>query len=161
MTLRARSAFFCIAALLAAPPAFGGAAPAPQFGSLSRDQVYLREGPSYQHRVLWIYHRRDWPVLVLGTYDIWKRVRDADGTTGWIYGTMVSDRRSIVVTAKRPAAIRQSADPASHPIAYAQHGVVARLEACEALACKISADGTEGWIKKTDIWGVGVGEVFK
>src|SRR6201996_9431900 len=150
MIQRVRAALVAIAAMSAVTSVVAADAPQklPAYGSLSRPQVFLREGPSYQHRVLWIYHRRDLPVQVLVVYDIWKRIKDSDGTIGWVYGSMVSDRRTIVVTSKKPAAIRQSDDPASHPVAYAQQGVVARLEACEALACKISADGTEGWIKK-------------
>jgi SH3-like domain-containing protein len=89
-------------------------------------------------------------------------VQDSEGTIGWVSNVMLSTaRRSIVVTSKRAAPIRNSADLTAPPIAYAQHGVVAKLEACKALVCEVSVDGTDGWMKKTDIWGVGVGEVFK
>jgi len=137
-------------------------AAAPQFGSLAADKVYLRQGPSYQHRVLWIYRRRGLPVEILNKYDIWYRVKDSDGTVGWVSNVMISTRRrTVVVTSKRAAPIRDGAGVNAKPIAYAQHGVVAKLEACKADACKVSVDGTEGWIKKQNIWGVGVGEVFE
>lgn len=148
------------AAIFVAGAAFA-AAPTPAFMSLSRDKVYLREGPSYQHRVLWIYTRKDLPVRVLQSYDIWRRIKAPDGTVGWISRVMLSDRRTIVVTSQRAAPIRDGAEPGAHVIAFAQHGVVAKLEACKAAACKVSADGTEGWIAKKNIWGVGVGEVFQ
>ncbi len=139
MILAARVKSLALAvAVFAALPAFADAPPSPpQFGSLSRDKVYLREGPSYQHRVLWIYRRAGLPVKILTKYDIWYRVEDSDGTIGWLSNVNAA------------------------AIAYAQHGVVAKLEACKALVCEVSVDGTDGWIKKTDIWGVGVGEVFK
>jgi SH3-like domain-containing protein len=149
-------------AVLTALAAFGAAPAPPQFASLNRDKVYLREGPSYQHRVLWIYRRKGLPVRVLNKYDIWYRVEDSDGTKGWISNVMLSTRRrTIVVTSKHAAPIRDSADLTAPPIAYAQSGVVAKLEACKARVCEVSVDGTDGWIKKADIWGVGVGEVFK
>ena len=139
-----------------------GAAPGPYYASLSRDKVFLREGPSYQHRVLWIYRRKGLPVLVLNQYDIWRRIKDSDGTIGWVSGVMLNaGRRTIVVTSKKAAPIRDDAAEAAHVIAYAQTGVVAKLEACKVDACKVSADGTEGWIDKKNIWGVGVGEVFQ
>lgn len=139
-----------------------GAAPGPYYASLSRDKVYLREGPSYQHRVLWIYQRKGLPVEVLNQYDIWRRIRDSDGTIGWVSGVMLSvGRRTIVVTSKKPAPLRDGAGEGAHVIANAQTGVVAKLEACKVDVCKISADGTEGWIEKKNIWGVGVGEVFQ
>jgi SH3-like domain-containing protein len=151
------------AAVLAAVPAFADAPPPlPQFGSLSRDKVYLREGPSYQHRVLWIYRRKGLPVRIITKYDIWYRVKDSDGTVGWLSNVMLSTRRrTVVVTSKRAAPIHDGSNVNAPAIAYAQRGVVARLEACKALVCEVSVDGTDGWIKKQDIWGVGVGEVFK
>jgi SH3-like domain-containing protein len=164
MILAARVKSLALAvAVFAALPAFADAPPSPpQFGSLSRDKVYLREGPSYQHRVLWIYRRAGLPVKILTKYDIWYRVEDSDGTIGWLSNVMLSTRRrTVVVTSKRAAPIRDGSNVNAAAIAYAQHGVVAKLEACKALACEVSVDGTDGWIKKTDIWGVGVGEVFK
>jgi SH3-like domain-containing protein len=133
----------------------------PQFMSISRDKAYLREGPTYQHRVLYIYQRKELPVQVIATYDVWRRIRDHDGTVGWMHESMLSARRTVLVTSKKPAAIRRSDKPKSKPIAFAQAGVVAKLEACEAQACEISASGTEGWIQKKDIWGVRAGEVFR
>lgn len=138
-----------------------GAAPGPRFMSLDRDKVYMREGPSYQHRVLWIYRRKGLPVEVLNAYDIWRRVRDSDGTTGWISNVMLSGRRTIVVTSQHAAPVRDRNNPNAPVIAFAQHGVVMKLEACEPTACKIRADGIEGWIRKQDVWGVDAGEVFK
>ncbi|MGN6514949.1 MAG: SH3 domain-containing protein [Rhizomicrobium sp.] len=152
--------FGVVIALSVAGPACA-AVPGPAFMSLARDKVYLREGPSYQHRVLWIFRRKDLPVKVLQSYDIWRRVRSPDGTTGWISRVMLSDRRTIVVTARRAAPIRDGAGAGAHVIAFAQHGVVAKLDACKATVCRISADGTEGWIAKQNIGGVGVGEVFQ
>jgi SH3-like domain-containing protein len=78
-----------------------------------------------------------------------------------MHDTMLSIRRTVLVTSKKPAAIRSSDDLQSKPVAFAQPGVVAKLEACEADACEISASGTEGWINKKDIWGVRAGEVFR
>lgn len=151
---------FSVAMLLAL--ASLGAAPLPPFGSLASSKVYLREGPSYQHRVLWIYRRKGLPVKILTKYDIWYRVQDSEGTVGWISNVMISTaRRTVVVTSKRAAPIRDGSDVNAPPIAYAQHGVVAKLEACKAQVCEVSVDGTDGWIRKQDIWGVGVGEVFK
>ena len=162
MILSARVKSLVLAvAVLAARPAFG-AEPPPPFATLNRDKVYLREGPSYQHRVLWIYRRKGLPVKVLNKYDIWYRIEDSDGTIGWISNVMISSsRRTIVVTSKHAAPIRDGAGENDHAIAYAQPGVVAKMEACKAQVCEVSVDGTEGWIRKQDIWGVGAGEVFK
>lgn len=148
-------------AALVALAVFAAAPAQPSYMSLAQNKVYLREGPSYQHRVLWVYQRKGLPVRVLQSYDIWRRIEAPDGTVGWISRVMLTDRRTVVVTSRRAAPIRDGAGAGAHVIAFAQHGVVAKLEACKAVACKVSADGTEGWIAKQNIWGVGVGEVFQ
>ncbi|MGN6149858.1 MAG: SH3 domain-containing protein [Rhizomicrobium sp.] len=162
LSARVKSLALALAACAAFPAWSAATESVPQFASLANDKVYLREGPSYQHKVLWIYRRKGLPVQVLHKYDIWYRVKDSEGTVGWISNVMISTRRrTVVVTSKHAAPIRNGADVNAAAIAYAQPGVVARLEACKAHACEVSVDGTEGWIRKQDIWGVGVGEVFK
>ena len=139
--------------------AIGASPPPSPYASLSRDKAFVREGPSYQHRILWVYRRKELPVLIIQTYDVWRKIRDSDGTTGWVHSSMLSDRRTVVVTSHAPAKITDKPD--GKVVALAQPGVVARLEACEAETCEVSANGTEGWIKKQDVWGVDAGEVFK
>jgi SH3-like domain-containing protein len=147
-----------LAAVLLVGIAAIGAAPPFQFASLSRGKAFVREGPSYQYPVLWIYRRKDLPVQIIQSYDVWRKIRDNTGTTGWVHISMLSDRRTVLVTSQKPAKIR---DRSGAVIALAQPGVVARLEACEAETCEVSASGTDGWIEKQDIWGVGAGEVFR
>lgn len=147
------------AALIVGLMAMGASPPPSPYASLSRDKANLREGPSYQYRILWVYHRKELPVLILQTYDVWRKIRDYQGTVGWVHSSMLSDRRTVVVTSHTPAKITDKPD--GKLIALAQPGVVARLEACEAETCEVSASGTEGWIRKQDVWGVDAGEVFK
>jgi SH3-like domain-containing protein len=133
----------------------------PYYASLRTDKAYLREGPSYAHRILWVYRRRGYPLIVVGRYDIWAHVRDMDGTSGWMSSSMLSDARTIVVTGKGNAPIRTDGMSGSRPVAFAAPGVVARLKACKVFACRISAEGVDGWIERTRIWGVSTGEVFE
>ena len=43
--------------------------------------------------------------------------------------------------------------------AYAEAGVVARLENCSLDWCRIEADGAKGWVRKSRLWGVKPEEV--
>ncbi|HWU25824.1 MAG TPA: SH3 domain-containing protein [Rhizomicrobium sp.] len=163
-TLRLRVAWFGIILLarsvLSAAVA-DEASPVPRFASLSRDQVFMREGPTYRHRILWVYHRKGLPVEILGQFDVWRRIRDRDGTTGWVHSSMISEIRTVLVTAQSPARIFRGNDPHSEILALAQPGVIAKLETCTAVLCEIDAQGTEGWIEKKNIWGVKADEVFR
>lgn len=142
-------------AMMLATPALAG-----HYVSLRADKVYLREGPTYQYRVLFTYQRKDYPLAVIASYGGWKRVRDVDGTTGWISQTMLSDTRTVLVTGKGHAAIRAQPYPTAPLRAWADPGVVGRLKACKPQFCEIAADGIRGWIEKTRIWGVDTGEII-
>jgi SH3-like domain-containing protein len=149
-----RFALVLLATFLAAP------ADAGHYASLRSSKVYLREGPTFQHRVLFVYQRRDYPVVVLSSYETWRRVRDADGTIGWVSQTMLSDARTVLVTGNGRADVRDGPYAAASVIAKAEPGVVARLRACKPQFCEIVADGLKGWIDRTRIWGVDTGEVI-
>jgi SH3-like domain-containing protein len=136
-----------------------GAVP-PRFVSLDSNKVYMREGPTYDHRVLWVYRRKGLPVLLTAQFDVWRRVQDSDGTVGWVHSTMISDARTVLVTSKTPAALRSAEQPNSNILALAQPGVIAKLETCGPTACQVSTGSVEGWIDKKNIWGVRAGDVF-
>jgi SH3-like domain-containing protein len=149
-----RFALILLALCFAAPACAG------HYASLRSNKVYLREGPTFQYRVLFIYQRKDYPVEVLTSYETWRRVRDPDGTVGWVSQTMLSDARTVLVTGKGRAEVRDGPYAAASVIGKAEPGVVARLKACKPQFCKISASGLTGWIERTRIWGVDAGEVI-
>ena len=153
-----RAVFSVIAVLLAATPAL--AAPA-RFVSQRSDNAYMREGPSYNHRVLWVYKHRGHPFEVLARYDIWRRVRAHDGTVGWMAASMLTDRRTVLVTGRERAPLFEDPEPNAKLVAYAMPGATAQVEACAIRSCRISAPGLAGWIGKDRIWGVGRDEVFR
>jgi SH3-like domain-containing protein len=138
-----------------AAPAYAG-----HYASLRSNKVYLREGPTFEHRILFIYERKDYPVEVLASYETWRRVRDADGTIGWVSQSMLSDARTVLIVGKGRADIRDEPSAAASVIAKADPGVVARLKACKPQFCAISTSGLKGWIDRTRIWGVDAGEVI-
>jgi SH3-like domain-containing protein len=123
------------------------------------DKAYLREGPSYAHKVLWVYRHRGYPYAVIAQFDIWRRVRAADGTVGWMAASMLTDQRTVLVTGKGRAQLFEKPE-GSKVAALADPGAVARLVACALNACHIRGEGADGWISKSRIWGVDANEVF-
>jgi SH3-like domain-containing protein len=96
----------------------------------------------------------------MASFDVWRRVRTADGTEGWMSANMLSDRRTVVVVGRGRAPIH--ARPGGDKLAgVADPGAVANLRACERDMCEITAPGIDGWIDKSRIWGVGADEVFR
>jgi SH3-like domain-containing protein len=126
---------------------------APHFASLRADKVFLRSGPSADFPVQWVFVRRGLPVEILATFDIWRKIRDFDGTEGWVHQQMLTGRRSVLVTgAVRD--LRHDPDPASPVVARLEAGVVAAVSHCNPAWCEVKAGGYKGWLKRDEIWGL-------
>ncbi len=101
-----RFAAFCLAALT---PALGHAdqvgsvtkLPLPRFASLKTDRVNLREGPSKDHATKWVYQRAGLPVEITAEFEIWRRIRNSEGADGWVLHSLLSGRRTALVTPNR------------------------------------------------------------
>ena len=130
-----------------------------RYVSQRADKAYLREGPTYAHRVLWVYRHRGYPFAVLAEFDVWRRVRAADGAVGWMSASMLSDQRTVLVTGKGRAKIFAVAS-GGKVVALADPGAVAGLVACVPSACHVRGEDIDGWIPKDRIWGVGANEAF-
>lgn len=134
--------------------AAGGAeAPLPRFASLHADKVNLRSGPGDRYPIEWVYVRKDWPVEVIGQFDHWRRVRDWQGTEGWVHEKMVASKREVVVTGSIRG-LRTAPNLGAPLVARAEPGVVAKLDACRGDWCRIATSDVTGWIPRGDIWGV-------
>lgn len=124
----------------------------PRFVSLKSDEVNLRTGPGTRYPIDWIYRRRGLPVEVVDEFDDWRRVRDHDGTMGWVHRFMLASHRTVLVTGQiRTLRRRPAADAPG--LAHLEPGVVADLEDCEHAWCRIEAEGFEGWLRRTEIFG--------
>ena len=158
------SRFKTLAALLfwivALCPAQAEADKVLRYVSQRTDKAYLREGPTFGHRVLWIYRHRGYPFAVLAEFDVWRRVRAADGAVGWMSASMLSDNRTILVTGQGRVKILERPS-GGKVVGLADPGAVANLLACAPSACHIRGEGIDGWIARDRIWGVGASELFE
>jgi SH3-like domain-containing protein len=79
-----------------APPAAGSSLP--RFVSLRSDEVNLRTGPGVRYPVDWVLQRKYMPVEVLAEFENWRKVRDWQGTEGWVHQSNLSGRRYAIIT---------------------------------------------------------------
>ncbi len=168
--------FACLLALCAAPaaaadtpaPPPAGAAvgtvtglPLPRYASLKTDRVNLREGPSKDHATKWVFERAGLPVEITAEFSIWRRIRDSEGTEGWVLHTLLSGRRTALVgSAKKDEAFNVTGSPGakSDVVARLQAGVIVSVKRCDGAWCLIYGDGFKGYMVQTDLWGVYPGE---
>ena len=59
--------------------------PVPRFVSLKSDHVNVRVGPTRENDVSWIYTRSSLPVEITAEFENWRRIRDSEGSEGWVY----------------------------------------------------------------------------
>jgi SH3-like domain-containing protein len=134
--------------------------PTAHFASLRSDKVNLRTGPSADFPIEWVFLRKGLPVEILAAFDTWRKIRDSDGTVGWVHQGMLSSRRSVLVTGTvRP--LRQDPKPDAGVVAELEPGVVAHLTRCDPDWCEVKAHGYRGWLARDQIWGLETGEVVQ
>lgn len=131
--------------------------PVPRFVSLKADKVNMHIGPAKTYETKWLYQRQGLPVEITAESENWRRIRDSDGTEGWVYHSLLSGKRTGLVTAKQPdelIPIHAKPDADSAVTAKLERGVVGVVKRCEDGWCAISGRGFEGWIQQVRLWGV-------
>lgn len=129
--------------------------PLPRFVSLRSDEVNLRTGPGVRYPVDWIYTRRDLPVEVIAEFEDWRKIRDWQGSEGWVHHSMLSARRMVVIIGS-PHLLRADADEKSPGLAKLDVNVVGRLLSCPKAKtyCRVEIEKIQGWLKRDEFWGV-------
>jgi SH3-like domain-containing protein len=132
--------------------------PIPRFVSLKSDRVNLREGPSKEHPTLWVFERAGLPVEITAEFEIWRKIRDSEGTEGWVLHSLLSGRRTALVAPWKKEPSMAFAKDRATPVARLAPGVVANLRLCDGNWCRVSGEGFDGYVKQENLWGVYPGE---
>lgn len=131
--------------------------PLPRFVSLKGSEGNARRGPGLTHRIDWVFTRAGMPLKITAEYENWRRVEDSEGAGGWVHYSLLSGVRTVLVTLDM-AELRDGPDDTAPVVAQAEMGVVGRILECRPHWCRVSLDGTRGWIRTTAVWGVKEGE---
>jgi SH3-like domain-containing protein len=126
--------------------------PMPRFVSLKASEANVRRGPSLAHKVDWIYQHPGTPLVVVAEYGHWRKVIDQEGAGGWVHYSLISGRRTVLLT--QPVDLLLTPHPKAKVRAKAQDGVIARLDECKGDWCKIEAGGEKGWVPLASLWGL-------
>lgn len=142
------------AALHVRPPIVATGMKVPRWVTVKASEMHLRQGPSLEAKILWKYVKPGIPVEVIAEYNAWRRVRDADGVTGWVHASLLDGRRNVVVTGRVNTALLSEPKADAAAIAYASPGLVARLVACRGEWCEVSSRGYDGFVARDRLFGV-------
>jgi SH3-like domain-containing protein len=109
--------------------------PVPRFVSLKPDKVNVRAGPTRNHDVAWQFTRSGLPVEITAESDNWRRIRDWEGSEGWVYHSLLSGRRTAMVTSKHSGA-RSTAPASTVGLRRSGSGASIRTSWCRKLLLK-------------------------
>ena len=130
--------------------------PMPRFVSLKADKVKVRQGPNMDQEVRWLYMRAGMPVEITAEFENWRRIRDWEGSEGWVYHSLLSGRRTAVVvpTLKDELVpLYESPDAKATVVAKLEAGVLGTLKSCTGTWCEFVGKGFDGWIRQERLWG--------
>lgn len=150
------------ASLSSAPVQVGPSGlPLPRFVTLKAGKVNVRKGPSSDHEVAWVYQRRGLPVEITAESDNWRKIRDEDGSEGWILQSMLSGKRAVVMAAwsrDKGVMLRDDASVKAGFVAKLDAGVMGEIGSCDGNWCEVAAGDYEGYAQQAELWGVYPGE---
>ena len=147
------------AASAASEPGNGSGLRLPRFVSLKSDKVNVRGGPNKDQGVTWVYTRTGLPVEITAEFENWRRIRDWEGAEGWVYHSLLSGRRTGLISVKPKATddavpIHANADAKSNVVARLEPGVLGAVKRCDGQWCRVSGAGFDGWVEQDRLWGV-------
>jgi SH3-like domain-containing protein len=144
----------------------------PRFATTRYAPTNVRVGPGLNYDIAWVFNHARTPVEIIAEFDIWREVRDFDGTEGWIEQNLLSDNRAGLVEPWKKggqvALLSGQSDNAA-PRAYLPTGFRVDISHCNGTWCQVQAAGTDttgktgtysGYLPQSEIWGVYQDEKF-
>lgn len=139
--------------LLACASAFGAAAV--EFRSVGAAPAILYDAPSLQSTKVFVAGPAYPFEIVVQLGKTWTKVRDVAGTFSWIETRLLSERRTVIVTAP-VADVRERPEEAAPVLFRAEKDVVLDLAETPTTSwIKVHhRDGQVGYVRLSQIWGI-------
>lgn len=129
----------------------------PRYVSLAKNTVNVRTGPDGKYPIVWVFKKAGIPVKVIAEYKDWRKIVDSEGATGWIWGPLLSSKRTGLIIAEKQTLLK--GPDKIHPAAViAEAGVIGKILTCQKNWCKLDVNGFEGWLIQDSFWGTLDGE---
>lgn len=129
----------------------------PRFVSLRSSLVNARSGPGARYPIEWVYMQRAAPVEVIAEFELWRKIKDWQGSESWVHKAMLSSaKRNVKVIAPGENNILAKPEYNSKVIARVENEVVGEVIKCpEGIAfCHVKFDSIDGWISRQNLYGI-------
>jgi len=151
--------FFLIFLLLLSPASADTTLPIPRFVTIKSGKVNVRVGPGTHFPLKWVYTKSSLPVEIIAEFDTWRKVRDMDGSEGWVHQNMLVGKRNVLI--KKNCLMNGKPCDQSRPVAKVNENAILQLVRSDDGWCLLKSGKIKGWIKKEHCWGIYKGEVIK
>lgn len=151
-------ALFSVGSALAADPKTavqrkGSGLPIPRFATLKSDEVNVRTGPGARYPIDWVFKRKGMPVEIVAEYENFRKIRDWQGASGWVYQGLLTGKRSFIIPSKT-ANLYKTPAPSAEVVAKLEPEVLGEIHSCQGDWCRVKVSNVSGWLERTEMWGV-------
>lgn len=145
--------------------------PLPRFVTTRSNPINVRVGPGTKYDVAWVYVKAGTPVEIIQEFDTWRKIRDADGSEGWLHQNLLQGKRAGLVApaATDLVALRRDPNDEAGVRAWLTPSFRVDIKECDGKWCKVVAtthpvnggpQTFDGYLHQTDLWGVYKDEAF-
>ena len=122
------------------------------FLTLKYNRVKVRQGPSFEYPVKFIYKKKYLPIKIIDSKDNFRKITDLKNNNGWIHVSQLSKKKSAI-NIHNLSIIFKKPNIYSQPMAKLEKGKIVIVKKCKEDWCKIITNGYKGWIFKNYLWG--------
>lgn len=135
----------------------------PRMVSLRSSLINARSGPGTRYPIEWVYKQKGAPVEIVSEFELWRKIKDWDGSESWVHKAMLSERRFVRVTEPGENNIYAKPEEGAKVIAKVEDGAVGEVEECpdKKGMCLIKFDNVKGWMQRGGLFGIYDDEVIK
>ena len=125
-----------------------------EFKSLKSDNANMRVGPGKRFEILWNFKKPGLPVKILKKFEQWYEVETPDGSIGWMWGKLLSNKQKTVLFKKKESLYERD-NIESNIIAYVNKNAILKLYFCKNNWCKVESKEhkIKGFVKIDNLWG--------
>lgn len=135
----------------------------PRMVSLRSSLINARSGPGSRYPIEWVYKQKGAPVEIIAEFELWRKIKDWEGSESWVHKAMLSGRRFVRVNNPGQNNIYAAPNENEKIVAYVEDGVVGEIDKCPTpnSMCLIKFDNIRGWMSRNALFGVYTDEVIK
>lgn len=128
----------------------------PRFVSLRSNHINARSGPGARYPIEWVYMQKSAPVEIIAEFELWRKIKDWQGSESWVHKSMLSGKRSVKVITPGENNVYAKDDFKAKIIAKVEDEVIGEIEKCPVnnSFCKIKFASITGWVPRQNLYGI-------